>query len=56
MEYLSNPYFMLALTFAVYAICQLLQSRLHLSFLNPILISAIVIIAYLKVTDVSIES
>ena len=56
MEYLSNPYFMLALTFAVYAICQIVQSRLHLSFLNPILISAIVIIAYLKITDVSIES
>ena len=47
---------MLALTFAVYAICQLVQSRLRLSFLNPILISAIVIIAYLKLTDVSIES
>ena len=56
MEYLSNHYFMLALTFAVYAICQLVQSRLRLSFLNPILISAIVIIAYLKLTDVSIES
>lgn len=55
MEYLSNPYFMLALTFAVYAISQLLQSRLHFSFLNPILISAIMIIAYLKFTDVSIE-
>lgn len=30
--------------------------RTQMSFLNPILISAIVIIAYLKLTDVSIES
>ena len=56
MEYLSNTYFLLALTFAAYALCQLLQWRTQLSVLNPILISAIVIIAYLKLTNVSIES
>lgn len=56
MEYLSNTYFLLALTFAAYALSQLLQWRTRLSVLNPILISAIVIIAYLKLTNVSIES
>ena len=56
MEYLSNTYFLLALTFAAYALSQLLQWRTQLSVLNPILISAIVIIAYLKLTSVSIES
>ena len=56
MEYLSNTYFLLALTFAAYALSQLLQWRTQLSVLNPILISAIVIIAYLKLTNVSIES
>ena len=56
MEYLSNTYFLLALTFAAYALSQLLQWRTQLSVLNPLLISAIVIIAYLKLTNVSIES
>lgn len=56
MDFLSNTYFLLALTFAVYALSQIMQIRTQLSFLNPILISAIVIISYLKLTDVSIES
>lgn len=56
MDFLSNTYFLLAITFAVYAISQIVQMRTQMSFLNPILISAIVIIAYLKLTDVSIES
>lgn len=56
MDFLSNTYFLLALTFAVYAVSQIVQIRTQLSFLNPILISAIVIISYLKLTDVSIEN
>lgn len=56
MEFLSNTYFMLALTFAVYAASQILQSRTGWSFLNPILISAIIIIAYLKVNDIDIDN
>lgn len=40
----------------MYALSQIMQIRTQLSFLNPILISAIVIISYLKLTDVSIES
>ncbi|MGN0212955.1 MAG: LrgB family protein [Muribaculaceae bacterium] len=56
MEYLDNTYFLLALTFAVYALSQLVQARTQMAVLNPILISAIVIIAYLKAADVSIES
>ena len=47
---------MLALTFAVYAASQILQSRTGWSFLNPILISAIIIIAYLKVNDIDIDN
>ena len=56
MEYLSNTYFLLALTFAIYAASQILQSRTGWSFLNPILISAILIIAYLNVNDISIDT
>lgn len=55
MDFLSNTYFLLALTFVVYAFSQILQIRTQKTFLNPILISAIVIIAYLKLTDISIE-
>ncbi len=56
MEYLNNMYFLLALTFIVYAASQILQSRTGWTFLNPILISAIFIITFLKLTDVDIET
>ena len=56
MEYIDNMYFLLALTFIVYAASQILQSRTGWTFLNPILISAIFIIAFLKLTDVGIET
>ena len=56
MDFLGNTYFLLALTFIVYAASQILQARTSLSLLNPILISAAVLIAYLKTTEVSIET
>ena len=56
MEYLSNMYFLLALTFVVYAASQILQLRTGWTVLNPILVSAVVIIAFLKTTGVSIET
>lgn len=56
MDFLGNTYFLLALTFIVYAASQILQARMSLSLLNPILISAAVLIAYLKATEVSIET
>lgn len=56
MDFLGNTYFLLALTFIVYAASQILQARTSLSLLNPILISAAVLIAYLKATEVSIET
>lgn len=56
MDFLGNTYFLLALTFIVYAASQILQARTSLSLLNPILVSAAVLIAYLKLTEVSIET
>ncbi|MGN1245571.1 MAG: LrgB family protein, partial [Muribaculaceae bacterium] len=56
MEFFSNTYFLLALTFAVYAASQIVQSRTGWSVLNPILMSAIIIIAFLKVNDIDINT
>ena len=56
MEYLNNMYFLLALTFIVYAASQILQLRTGWTILNPILVSAVVLIAFLKTTGVSIET
>ena len=56
MEYLNNMYFLLALTFIVYAASQILQLRTGWTILNPILVSAVVLIAFLKITGVSIET
>lgn len=47
MSFLTNKYFLLALTFAVYVSAQLLQRRTGMSFLNPILITMLVIISIL---------
>lgn len=56
MEILSNTYFLLALTFALYAGSQILQRLTGWTFLNPILISAMLIIVYLKVNDIDIAT
>lgn len=56
MEILSNTYFLLALTFGLYAGSQILQHRTGWTFLNPILISAMLIIVYLKVNDIDIAT
>ncbi len=56
MEFLTNTYFLLALTFVVYALSQIFQQRTNLSVFNPILVTAVLIIAYLKFTDTSIDT
>ncbi len=56
MDFISNTYFLLALTFALYAGSQILQRRTGWTFLNPILISAMLIIVYLKVNNIDIAA
>lgn len=56
MEYLSNTYFLLAITFAIYAVSQIVQSHTGWMFLNPILVTAIIIIAYLKINEIDIAT
>ncbi len=52
MEYLSNIYFLVALTFVVYIGFQYLQRRTRLALLNPILFAIIVVIAFLQITGI----
>lgn len=52
MEYLSNIYFLVALTFVVYIGFQYLQRRTRLALLNPILFTIIVVIAFLQITGI----
>ena len=52
MDFLSNNYFLVALTFGVYVGFQYLQRRTGLSLLNPILFAIIIVIAFLEITGI----
>ncbi len=56
MHFIENNIFLLALTFAVYLASRLLQRRTGLVFLNPILVSIVVIILFLSVGGVSYDT
>lgn len=56
MEFLTNEYFLIALTFGVYILSKILQRRTGLTLLNPILISIIVLIVFLKTCGISYET
>jgi len=52
MDFLTNRYFLIALTFVVYVAARILQKRTGVSMLNPILITTIVLIAFLMSTGI----
>ena len=56
MEFLTNQYFLIALTFGVYILSKQLQRRTGLTLLNPILISIIVLILLLTSSDISYDT
>ena len=56
MSFLENKYFLLALTFVVFMFGRLLQRRTGIAFLNPILISIVILIAFLLCTGVDYET
>ena len=56
MEYINNPYFLLALTFGIYAVAQVIQVRTHSSLFNPILVTIALIIVFLIFNDISFET
>lgn len=54
-EYLSNQFFLIALTFGTYFLGKLLRKRTGWVVMNPILVSIVCMIAFLEVTGVSYE-
>ena len=56
MELLENKYLLLALTFGVFALFRGLQRKTGWVLLNPILLTMIVLIVFLKVTGISYET
>lgn len=51
-EMFSNQYVILALTFAIYFLCRWAQVKTGWMLLNPILVSIVLLIIYLKITKV----
>ncbi len=56
MAYLESNFFMIALTFGVYFLAKLLQARTGWVFLNPILLSILFLIGFLKLTGITYET
>ncbi len=56
MEILSNKFFLLALTFGVYAVSRIIQKRTGLILLNPILLSITVIILFIKISGIDYKA
>lgn len=56
MDYLENKYFLIALTFIVFYLAKLLQKKTGLVILNPILVTMILLISFLEVSDIDYET
>lgn len=56
MSYLSNEFFLIALTFGSYFFGKLLRKWTHWTIMHPILVSICVLIAFLKITGVKYET
>lgn len=56
MSYITNPYFLLALTFCIYAAAQIIQIRSHSSLFNPILVTIALIIVFMIANDIPFET
>ena len=56
MEYFSNEFFLIALTFGSYFLGKLLRRITGWVIMNPILVSIVCIIGFLKFTGISYET
>lgn len=56
MSYLSNEFFLIALTFGSYFFGKLLRKWTHWTIMHPILVSICVLIAFLKISGVKYET
>ena len=55
MEYLESEFFLIAITFVVYYVAKRLQRKTGWVVLNPILLTILFLIAFLKLTGISYE-
>lgn len=56
MNYLENEFFLLAITFGIYFFAKLLQKKTGVLLLNPILLTIAVLILFLKLTNISLDT
>lgn len=56
MDYLTNKYFLIALTFAAYVGAQWLQRKTGIGLLNPILLAIVTLIVFLLGTGIDYET
>lgn len=56
MEFLTNKFFLIALTFIVYVTAKALQNKTGIKLLNPILLSMVLLICYLCAFDIKYET
>lgn len=56
MSFLTNKFFLLALTFGVFAISQLIQKKARRHYLNPILITIVIMMCILLSNNISYDT
>ena len=56
MSFLENKFFLWAITFGIFFFARLLQKKTGLVLLNPILLTIAVLILFLKLTDISLDT
>ena len=56
MDFLQNKFFLIALTFGFYLGAQLLQRRIGIKLLNPILIAIAAMIVFLLICDIDYDA
>lgn len=56
MEFLSNEFFLIALTFGSYFLGKLLRKRTGWAIMHPVLVSICVLIAFLQISGISYET
>ena len=55
-EFLNSPFFGLTLSFGLYIFCKYLSDKTNLAILNPLLITTVLIIAFLTIFGIPLES
>ena len=56
MNFLENEFFLLAITFGIFFLAKLLQKKTGIMLLNPILLTIVLLIIFLKMTNISYDT